>query len=228
MTNTTEKLARFLDAKFADFTDWEFKPGHHTIAEWIKESALLPAPNDAALRELDMLRDLSSWLGMGLAPDATAEQLAERIREGVDMQVSVALDRALNVVEEASKDRSTTYDDIYREIKALASSALTAPSGEQWRPMTKAAIEKLGDAGQPFFASITVTNRITGATHIETPYLYLAERETEEGAMYYEAAVVGTGDETGWDIDDYEYFLPFNLPDPPQQLKASTESNKNE
>lgn len=93
--------------------------------------------------------------------------------------------------------------------------------GGGWRPLTGQAIERLGDTGQPFFASITVTNRQTGATHVETPYLYLAERETEEGAIYYEAAVVGTGDETGWDIDDYEYYMPFDLP-PPPQLEGET------
>lgn len=113
-----------------------------------------------------------------------------------------------------------TYANAMRFIAQKRREARTALGGG-WRPLTGQAIERLGDTGQPFFASITVTNRQTGATHVETPYLYLAERETEEGAIYYEAAVVGTDDETGWDIDDYEYYMPFDLP-PPPQLEGET------
>lgn len=66
------------------------------------------------------MMELSSWLGMGLAPNASAEDLSNRIRAGVDTQVNVTLDQVISAIEEASKDyHNTTYGDIIRAVKGL-------------------------------------------------------------------------------------------------------------
>jgi hypothetical protein len=81
--------------------------------------------------------------------------------------------------------------------------------------MTPQVIDELASSGQPFFGGLWVNNNRTGTKYFEKTFIYLSERETEEGAPYYVPLVCGTDDETGWDLDDYEYYLPFTPPTPP-------------
>ena len=85
-----------------------------------------------------------------------------------------------------------------------------------WRKLTTQALDKLTSSGAPFFGGLWVNNARTGAKHFEVTAIYLSERETDEGACYFVPQVLGTDDETGWDLGDYEYFIPLELPTPPQ------------
>jgi len=85
-----------------------------------------------------------------------------------------------------------------------------------WQPLTPKAIDELASSGAPFFGGLWVHNRRTGTRYFEVSYLCLSERETDEGASYFVPQTVGVEEETGWDLEDYEYFIPFDVPQPPQ------------
>lgn len=71
--------------------------------------------------ERDILSSLSSFLGAGMGDDdTTPEQFAQRIRWGVEHQIAAAIQRAADVVEEASKrPGSCTWGQLRTRILLL-------------------------------------------------------------------------------------------------------------
>ena len=68
---------------------------------------------------LTVLQSLSSYVGAGGLDVTDVASLDERIRWGIDVQVSVAIQRAAEMVEECSKVPSTRWGQVKAAILAL-------------------------------------------------------------------------------------------------------------
>ena len=97
---------------------------------------------------------------------------------------------------------------------------------ENWQPLNSKAIDTLHRTGQPFFASITVRNSWTGSTRVEVHCLELRECYQDADSLYLDVGLYGMdGDESGWCLEDYEYFIPFDLPATPAPIEESDDGN---